>query len=184
MKRLAAVLLASLITIPVFAGVVKVDFSIAELKSPGLPSIPNFTGGFTYQASSLTADPEKLLSVDLSFGQHTYSIADSYIQKEWPGTDVPFLVLSGPPGPLGPTNFTGDMDDFYLTFNPTTQNFDYFVINDKFAPGFYSVSSFEPGVTFNMSYSEVANTVPEPGSLPLFGAGIAALVAARSRKRC
>jgi hypothetical protein len=179
MNRLLAILSASMISLPVFAGVVTVDFSFSDLKGGNLPTLPLLAGSFSYEASSLAANPGNLLSVDIVFDQHTYSVSDLILAKPGPFMDSPFYSL------FGPNDWTvvdGGTDDFYLDFDPSTQTFSAFGITGVSLPGSYSVTSFSPGVSFNMSFNGPANTVPEPGSLALLGLGFAGLVAARSRK--
>ena len=77
----------------VIAGVVKVDFSFSNLQSPNAPTIPSLKGDFTYEAAALDTAPKSLLSIDLSFGNHVYSIDELMLAKPGPFMDSPILSL-------------------------------------------------------------------------------------------
>ena len=146
--------------VPAQAITVELDFSASGFGS-GAPNDP-VSGVITYEATALNAPITSLLSISLTIGTHTYSLADVDFFNFTPA------VLIG--GTLnGALAIQGGTDDFYISFDHTVSSgaligFDYSV-----AGGDIAVHSFS-----SYALSEVSTT-PLPGALPLFATGLGAL---------
>ena len=149
--------------------------SFIELEEAVAAPMDPVTGSIVYDAASTTSNINSLTSINLTIAGHTYLLSE-----------VGFISPAGSNQLIGGLSFgVGGMfhhtDDFSIIWNETTLiPFDFSYTTTLPSGGFFR------SATFTQFSVTAAEAVPEPGSLALLAAGVAALcvVLPFARRRC
>jgi len=128
------------------------------------------SGSIVYEAASTTSTIDSLISISLTIAGHVYTLGE-----------IGFDTISGDGLLIGGLVTAIDdishlSDDFILRWNRET-----------LAPAdFHYTVAGVPGILLTVdfsSFSVTGGTIPEPGTVTLFGLGLLGLGAARRRKK-
>jgi len=149
--------------IPITVSFTAVSFTEFEESPPGPPTDP-VTGSIVYDAASTTSNINALTSINLTIAGHTYLLSEV-------GFTSPFGINQSIFGLLNGAFIFNGTNDFDIRWNGTTLSPFNFLYAASSTPGIFLSSTF---TQFSVT---AAAAVPEPSSLALLAAGVAALCA-------
>jgi hypothetical protein len=141
--------------------------SFIELEEASVAPMDPVTGSIVYDAASTTSNINSLTSINLTITGHTYLLSEVGFTSPAGSNQLIFGLLNGP----GIRVFT---NDFFMSWNETTLipfDFNYATTATGPAGGIFRSATF---TQFSVTAASSA-AVPEPGSLALLAAGVAAL---------
>ena len=138
--------------------------SFIELEEAVAAPMDPVTGSIVYDAASTTSNINSLTSINLTIAGHTYLLSEV-------GFTSPFGINQSIFGLLNGAFIFNGTNDFDIRWNGTTLSPFNFLYAASSTPGIFLSSTF---TQFSVT---AAAAVPEPSSLALLAAGVAALCA-------